>query len=197
MCPRCQGRYCSGQQRSNDGPDSDVITSMAPFIESCLSLSSLRNFPRPGTGSVIFVVFLPNKWHGVTSRMRTMSLRVRVYVWRDAMPCLMRSVAAFWPRSAGLRLGVGLVVYGVALGQHLLSILLLPPGSIIQPLLKTHLCICQKRCTVLAIQSVVTLSTLRLTGANYWHVRALSTFSSSPTPTADTWRAHGSSFATL
>jgi hypothetical protein len=47
MCPRCQGRYCSGQQHSNDGPDSDVITSTAPFIESCLSLISSRNFPRP------------------------------------------------------------------------------------------------------------------------------------------------------
>jgi hypothetical protein len=47
MCPRCQGHYCSGQQRSNDGPDSDVITSMAPFIESCLSLTLSRNFPRP------------------------------------------------------------------------------------------------------------------------------------------------------
>lgn len=60
-------------------------------------------------------------------------------------------------------LSVGLVVDKVALGQHVLPILLLTSVSIIQPLLKTHLYICQRRCTVLAIQSVVTLSMLRLT----------------------------------
>lgn len=194
MCPRCQGHYCSGQQRSNDGPDSDVITSMAPFIERCLSLISSRNFPEP---EVIIVVSLPTKPQGVMSRMRTMSPRVRVHVWRDAMPCLMQSVAGLWPRSVGFCLSLGLLVDKVAMGQHLLPILLLTSVSIIQPLLKTHFCICQRRCTILAIQNVVTLSTLRLTWANYWHIRALSTFSSSPTPTADTWRADGPSFATL
>jgi len=102
-----------------------------------------------------------------------MSLRVRVHVWRDSMPYLMRSVADLWPRSAGLCLSVGFVVDKVALRKHLLPMLLCTLVSIIQPLLKTYLCICQRRCTVLAIQSVITLSTLRLTWTNYWHVRAV------------------------
>jgi len=187
MCPRCQGHYCSGQHRSNDGPDSDVITSIAPFIESCLSLISSRNFPRP--------VLRNRKCH---SRGFPAYQITRCHVPDEnnvsSCPCPRLERCHAIPDAVSRRhvtadcgtVSVELVVDKVAMGQHLLPVLLLTSVSIIQPLLKTHLCICQRRCTVLAIQSVVTLSTLRLTRANYWHVRTLSAFSSSPTPTADT-----------
>jgi hypothetical protein len=142
MCLRCQGHYCSGQQCSNDGPDSDVITSMAPIIESCLSLISSRNFPRP--------VLRIRKCH---IRCFPAYQITRCYVPDEnnfsscPCPCVERCHAMPDEVSQPLTPECGTLSQCGVCGGHsgtgtaYSPSTLLTPDSIIQPLIKKHLCI--------------------------------------------------------